>query len=71
LIIEKTYGEKHNFYDSQKALGFPRILTDSMKAYINDASSGSISFSFTEAKETMDLDFEMDPNTFTYIEIRN
>ena len=71
LIIEKTYGEKHNFHDSQKALGFPRILTDSMKAYINDASSGSISFSFTEAKETMDLDFEMDPNTFTYIEIRN
>lgn len=74
FVIEKSYTKEQNCYEILKLLNHPPVIMDSLKAHINAASAGNIRFSSFDGKENYDMDFNMDfdmnPETFTFLEIR-
>ncbi len=70
IMIEKRFSEKHNCFSSLEALGSPELLSDFIKTHINDVSSGSTILSCIEANESFDLDFEMEPDSVMFLQIR-
>ncbi|MGI6731319.1 MAG: helix-turn-helix domain-containing protein [Anaerovoracaceae bacterium] len=69
FIVEKTYTQEQNCYKALKSFSYPPFLTDSMKSHINDFSSGTVRLSSYDAKESLDINFDLEPGSFTLIEI--
>lgn len=69
FVIEKIFTKKHNCYDMLQALGNPIILADSIKSHISNFSSGTINLSFIDTADNYDMDFNMEPDSLTFIEI--
>ncbi|MGI6733987.1 MAG: helix-turn-helix domain-containing protein [Anaerovoracaceae bacterium] len=70
-IIKKSFMKEHNCFVTLKALKHPTVLTDFMKSHINDISAGTVQLSCVETKERLDMNFDMDPESLTFLEIRN
>jgi AraC-like DNA-binding protein len=70
-IIKKSYTKEHNCFETLKALNHPLVLADSIKSHIDAISAGTVQLSCTDAKERLDMDFDMEPDSLTFMEIRN
>jgi hypothetical protein len=70
-IIERSFTKEHNCFETLKALKNPPVLTDSIKSHIDTISAGTVRLSCVEAKERLDLNFDMEPESLVFIEIHN
>ncbi len=70
FVVEKSYTKKHNCFETLKALDHPTALDDAMKAHADALSDGEIRLSCVNAKESLEMDFNMEPGTLTFVEIR-
>ena len=71
FVVEKMYTKNHSCYELLKALDHPVFLSDNIKSTINDFSGGAINLSCIDVAESYDMDFDMEPDSFAYIEIGN
>ena len=69
--IERNFTKEHNCFETLKALKNPPVLTDSIKSHIDTISAGTVRLSCVEAKERLDLNFDMEPESLVFIEIQN
>lgn len=69
LIIEKSYTREHSCYVTLQALRNPAIVTDAIKEHINTISSGTVKLSMTKAENSLDINFDIEPDTLIFAEI--
>ncbi|GAB1476772.1 hypothetical protein MASR2M70_16080 [Bacillota bacterium] len=70
FLTEKTYTKKHSCYEIVKTLGNPILLSEKMKADINDYTGGVSNLSCIDAAESYDMNFDMEPDSFVLMEFR-
>lgn len=69
LLVEKIYTKDHSCYKIVDTLNKPIMLSDNVKSKINDFSGGIINLSQIDVSGSLDLNFDMDPDSFMLIEI--
>ena len=71
IVIEKCFTQGHSCYETLKTLDYPTIPDLPLKNCINAISAGTVRLTSFDVKESLDLNFELEPGAFTFIEIRS
>ena len=71
IVIEKCFTQGQSCYETLRTLDYPTIPDLPLKNCINAISAGTVRLTSFDVKESLDLNFELEPGAFTFIEIRS
>ncbi len=70
LIIKKSFSKNHSCYKILRSFNNPLFLSDKVSFHINDFTKGRTDLLFEDVAQSYDMNFDVDPDSIMFIEIR-